>query len=88
MPSRTTLLVIAIVGLVAFIVGGGVALMDDGDSTPSPSDPTAVTASSPASPATSPSVVPSGSPDEHGDEGNDNHHGGNEDEQSEEGEGD
>ena len=44
--SRTAWLVITIVGLAAFIVGGGVALVDDGSRTLSASDAPAVMASS------------------------------------------
>jgi len=86
MPSRTTWLVISIVGLIAFIVGGGVALLDDGGSTPSPSVPAPRIVS--PTPARSSSPAPSETPNEHGNEGGDQGQGGGEDDQGEDGEGD
>ena len=60
--SRTTWLVITIVGLAAFIVGGGVALLDDGSRTSSASNAPVVTAppsmSATESPSPSPTVDP------------------------------
>jgi hypothetical protein len=44
--SRTTWLVITIVGLIAFIVGGGAALVDEGSRIPAASNAPAVTISS------------------------------------------
>ena len=75
--SRTTWLVITIAGLVAFIIGGGAALVDDGSRTSSASNAPVVTVS-PSRPPTephSPSVDPSVSlaADEH--EGDDPGHG-------------
>lgn len=48
--SRTTWLVVTICGLAAFIVGGGVALLDDGTGTSSVSNAPAVTVASPHPP--------------------------------------
>ena len=53
--SRTTWLVITIVGLAAFIVGGGVALVGDGSRTSSASNAPVVTVSSSPSALESPS---------------------------------
>ena len=73
--SRTTWLVITIVGLGAFIVGGGVALMDDGTQAPSASNAPVLTASSPPA-LKSPSSTgdPAVSLAQDGDEGNDHGH--------------
>ena len=75
--SRTTWLVITIAGLVAFIIGGGAALVDDGSRTSSASNAPVVTVSPSRPPmeSHSPSVDPSVSlaADEH--EGDDPGHG-------------
>jgi hypothetical protein len=75
--SRTTWLVITIAGLVAFIIGGGAALVDDGSQTSSASNAPVVTVSPSRPPMEShaPSVDPSVSlaADEH--EGDDPGHG-------------
>lgn len=76
--SRTTWLVVTICGLAAFIVGGGVALLDDGTGTSSVSNAPAVTvASSPPALESPPpsSLDPSVSAQDE-DEGDDHGHGG------------
>lgn len=77
--SRTTWLVITIVGLAAFIVGGGVALVEEGSHPPSASNAPAVSVSSsssiPALESPPASNDPSVSLAEHEDEGDENGHG-------------
>ena len=71
--SRTTWLVITIVGLTAFIVGGGVALLEDGNQPPAGSKALAVSASSPSSaPALELPAAPGPSVSLAEDEGHDN----------------
>ena len=56
MLSRTTWLVVTIVGLIAFIVGGGVALLEDVGPTPSRAEVTRETSSPSTASRVSPTV--------------------------------
>ena len=77
--SRTTWLVITIFGLAAFIVGGGVALVNDGTGAPSASNVPEVTVSSspPARESPPSSIDPSASLAQDEGEGGDQGHGEN-----------
>ena len=71
MLSRTTWLVITIVGLIALIAGGGVALLEDVSPTPSRAEVTRITLSPSPAAQVSPTVSLelAGPPDDHGAEG-------------------
>ena len=76
--SRTTWLVITIFGLGAFIVGSGVALMDDGGTSSASNAPVVTVSSSPPALASpSASIDPSVSLAQDETEGDDPEHGGN-----------